>query len=695
MSTPCERLGYKVGDKFRVTEADIGWGVGQIIELQYDDESPAPLFVGPGCEYHNGQSGESGGYLSLVKVEKIVDNRETSGVESSHQVETDWINWAGGECPVPRGTLVDVKYRCGEERFSLPALEMVPGEDASYSFWKNDGMRMDIVSYRLTQTTKQEITTQENQTMTELKTGDKVVIKKGITNFRYGRSSAMVGAQRNGTELRITDVGGYGENDRILAVLPDGDEYNFTRAELDLVVAESDSEYLVKPQLKAFALDTDKVSADQVNEILSLAVGLGANAVESVYDSECSEEEVEDKYPDLEDSCTYNLDGYEWVGVDTDNETLTCDDLAYFNNNVMTYEEAKIMLTGVKRTGGTVITTYKVEPKLVPFYIEMDSHTAQEINQLLVMAVALGAKVGEAVTDSLLDHDQAKRAFPQLRDAAFYPKSQFSRIGVIKNNLMTYITGPDSYQNNKLTYEEAEVMLTGIKNEEVTQTTQGDTKLKTEKPALKSFYFPIEGVKAEVINNIFKRLIAVGVSLCDTTHDSEQGEAQKVREDFVNIPGTNCEVACFNLAGVSKRGDNFVTWVNDRPNQYDDEAVAMTLEAVLAYVSQLEGKNSGKSKVPTLRQRKVKIVYTNDKGYQLKNVIAVDIKSDDGTVNITYKQRKGKVIHNNNVVIPFSELKSVKFVGPKVIGAEYIFKGGKVVQVIQDYTHEAFTHKSH
>lgn len=695
MSTPSEKAGYKVGDKFSVKFEDNGFRVGDIIELQYDDGTDHPLFIGENCIYNNGMNGEVGGWFSLENVEKVVDNIESVSVELPHQVETDWIEWKGGQCPVARGTLVDVKYRCGEERFSLPALEMVPGEDASYSFWKNDGMRMDIVSYRLTQTTKQEITTQENQTMTELKTGDKVVIKKGITNFRYGRSSAMVGAQRNGTELRITDVGGYGENDRILAVLPNGDEYNFTRAELDLVVAESDSEYLVKPRLVAFALDCDQVTADQANEILSLAVGLGANPNEAAQDSGCTGDEVENKYPALVDSDCYSIGGFEWVGVDTDNDTLLADDLEYFNDNAMTYEEAKIMLTGVKRTGGTVITTYKVEPKLVPFYIEMDSHTAQEINQLLVMAVALGAKVGEAVTDSLLDHDQAKRAFPQLRDAAFYPKSQFSRIGVIKNNLMTYITGPDSYQNNKLTYEEAKVMLTGIKNEEVTQTTQGDTKLKTEKPALKSFYFPIEGVKAEVINNIFKRLIAVGVSLCDTTHDSEQGEAQKVREDFVNIPGTNCEVACFNLAGVSKRGDNFVTWVNDRPNQYDDEAVAMTLEAVLAYLSQLEGKNSGKSKVPTLRQRKVKIVYTNDKGYQLKNVIAVDIKSDDGTVNITYKQRKGKVIHNNNVVIPFSELKSVKFVGPKVIGAEYIFKGGKVVQVIQDYTHEAFTHKSH
>lgn len=709
MSTPCEQLSYKVGDKFRVTYADIGFEVGQIIELQSDDGTWNPLFIGENCEYTNGLNGEVGGYFSLDNVEKVVDNSQTCSVESPHQVETGWIEWDGGHCPVPRGTLVDVRYRSGEEKFSLPALEMVPGSDASYSYWKNDGMSADIIAYRLTQTTdsttnttKQE-TTQENKTMTStsLKVNDTVIIKKGITTFRYGSNSWMVEAQREEKVLIISSK----DSDGCIYAKGPGGGASFIETELELVgntQVASDDEYEVKPKLVPFALDSDHVTADQANEILSLAVKLGASPDESAYDSDCEDDDVEEKYPALEDSCHYDIDDYEWVGVDNSNDTLLSDDLSNYNGNVLSYEEAKLMLTGVKRVAGPLgvagtseTANYKVAPKLVPFYIEMEGISAEKINELLIIAVNLGAKVGEAVTDAYLNADQVKSNFPQLSSAALYPKESFSRIGVTKGNLKTYITGPDAYNSNKLTYEEAKVMLTGIKDEVTQETNKGDTKLTNQKPALKSFYFPIEGVKAEVINNIFKRLVAVGAVLKDTTHDSEEGSRQKVRDEFGSIPGTNCEVACFNLAGLSNRDDGLVTWVNDQASQFDDEAVAMTLEEVLAYVSQLEGKTVTKSKVPTLRQRKVKIVYTNDKGYQLKNVISVDIKSEEGTVNITYKQRKGKVIHNNNVVIPFSELKSVKFVGPKVIGAEYIFKGGKVVQVIQDFTYESFTHKSH
>lgn len=32
-----------------------------------------------------------------------------------------WIEWGGGECPVPTGTLVDVRYRNGEENHHVGA----------------------------------------------------------------------------------------------------------------------------------------------------------------------------------------------------------------------------------------------------------------------------------------------------------------------------------------------------------------------------------------------------------------------------------------------------------------------------------------------------------------------------------------------------------------------------------------------
>lgn len=60
-----------------------------------------------------------------------------------------WIEHTGGECPVSRGTLIDVQYRCGEVRVGLPALGFVPGPDASVAFWIDYSTGYDIIRYRL------------------------------------------------------------------------------------------------------------------------------------------------------------------------------------------------------------------------------------------------------------------------------------------------------------------------------------------------------------------------------------------------------------------------------------------------------------------------------------------------------------------------------------------------------------------
>lgn len=61
-----------------------------------------------------------------------------------------WIKWEGGECPVERGALVDVKYRDGFELLSLSAMKNAPSKrDAGYAFWRNDGADNDIIAYRL------------------------------------------------------------------------------------------------------------------------------------------------------------------------------------------------------------------------------------------------------------------------------------------------------------------------------------------------------------------------------------------------------------------------------------------------------------------------------------------------------------------------------------------------------------------
>ena len=70
MKTPCEKLGYKVGDQFEVTEGSTGFTIGQIVELNKDDGSDAPLFKGENYRFQIADNRNSGGaylYLEFVK----------------------------------------------------------------------------------------------------------------------------------------------------------------------------------------------------------------------------------------------------------------------------------------------------------------------------------------------------------------------------------------------------------------------------------------------------------------------------------------------------------------------------------------------------------------------------------------------------------------------------------------------------
>ena len=62
-----------------------------------------------------------------------------------------WIEWGGGECPVPYGTMVDVKYRDGLIKKGLQALIVNSGRSASRLFWAKDNIPTDIIAYRLHQ----------------------------------------------------------------------------------------------------------------------------------------------------------------------------------------------------------------------------------------------------------------------------------------------------------------------------------------------------------------------------------------------------------------------------------------------------------------------------------------------------------------------------------------------------------------
>ena len=76
MTTPCEELGYKVGDRFKVVSNKSGvFSIGSLVELYEDDDSRCPLFklVEGYCEFNNADSCP-GAYTAITNMEKISDN---------------------------------------------------------------------------------------------------------------------------------------------------------------------------------------------------------------------------------------------------------------------------------------------------------------------------------------------------------------------------------------------------------------------------------------------------------------------------------------------------------------------------------------------------------------------------------------------------------------------------------------------
>ena len=66
---------------------------------------------------------------------------------------SDWIDWYGGECPVQEETLVDVKYRNGEMRTCVKAMnwrESAPRATA----WEHKSVPFDIIAYRIAEEEK-------------------------------------------------------------------------------------------------------------------------------------------------------------------------------------------------------------------------------------------------------------------------------------------------------------------------------------------------------------------------------------------------------------------------------------------------------------------------------------------------------------------------------------------------------------
>lgn len=111
MKTPCEELGYKVGDKFEVivvNACDKPFSLGSFVELSEDDGSKRPLFklISGSCNFNNLPNNEKGAYEYLEFVEKIEDVSDTTTnkpeEKQKKQPNTD-IRWA----KIPNGKMPD------------------------------------------------------------------------------------------------------------------------------------------------------------------------------------------------------------------------------------------------------------------------------------------------------------------------------------------------------------------------------------------------------------------------------------------------------------------------------------------------------------------------------------------------------------------------------------------------------------
>lgn len=72
--TPCEQLGYKVGDKFIVLETTAGFTKGQTVHLYKDDGTPVPPFKGANTRFALCGEDEPGAFLSLDYVKPFKES---------------------------------------------------------------------------------------------------------------------------------------------------------------------------------------------------------------------------------------------------------------------------------------------------------------------------------------------------------------------------------------------------------------------------------------------------------------------------------------------------------------------------------------------------------------------------------------------------------------------------------------------
>ena len=121
--TPCEQLGYKVGDKFIVTNGMCStFALHTIVELYEDDGSAAPLFKGKTTGNWRAADGKEGAYAKLDYVSKY--DPACAGVVEINQIlpQSSLINEKLEAIKVSRARVAELQTQLQKEVSALQTL---------------------------------------------------------------------------------------------------------------------------------------------------------------------------------------------------------------------------------------------------------------------------------------------------------------------------------------------------------------------------------------------------------------------------------------------------------------------------------------------------------------------------------------------------------------------------------------------
>lgn len=110
-----------------LTESD-GWLLMELLKLARDQSRDTP---------HQDSLEDAVAYAALYGEARMAGARATEPAADAD----GWIEWSGGGCPVPADTVVDVRFRNGDESITY--------RNAGGLDWQHDHHPRDIIAYRI------------------------------------------------------------------------------------------------------------------------------------------------------------------------------------------------------------------------------------------------------------------------------------------------------------------------------------------------------------------------------------------------------------------------------------------------------------------------------------------------------------------------------------------------------------------